>query len=27
VGDYNDANIKIAQATAFDQMLKWIKEH
>ncbi|KAK3327336.1 Alpha/Beta hydrolase protein [Cercophora scortea] len=27
VGDYEDANIRSAQATAFDQMLKWIKEH
>ncbi|GAB1313889.1 hypothetical protein MFIFM68171_04099 [Madurella fahalii] len=27
VGEYEDANIKIAQATAFDQMLKWIQEH
>ncbi|KAL2255651.1 hypothetical protein VTK26DRAFT_2943 [Humicola hyalothermophila] len=27
VGEYEDPNIKIAQATAFDQMLKWIKEH
>ncbi|KAH6845016.1 Alpha/Beta hydrolase protein [Chaetomium sp. MPI-CAGE-AT-0009] len=27
VGDYDDANIKIAQVTAFDQMLKWINEH
>jgi hypothetical protein len=27
VGDYEDANIKVAQATAFDQMLKWINEH
>jgi dienelactone hydrolase len=27
VGDYDDANIKVAQATAFDQMLKWIQEH
>ncbi|KAK4033746.1 protein AIM2 [Parachaetomium inaequale] len=27
VGDYEDANIKIAQVTAFEQMLKWINEH
>ncbi|KAK4121123.1 alpha/beta-hydrolase [Parathielavia appendiculata] len=27
VGEYEDANIKVAQATAFDQMLKWINEH
>ncbi|KAL7622996.1 hypothetical protein AAE478_006675 [Parahypoxylon ruwenzoriense] len=27
VGDYDDAHIKDAQATAFEQMLKWIKEH
>ncbi|KAK5652467.1 hypothetical protein OQA88_10511 [Cercophora sp. LCS_1] len=27
VGEYEDANIKAAQATAFEQMLKWIKEH
>jgi len=27
VGDYEDANIKTAQITAYDQMLKWIKEH
>ncbi|KAL2128533.1 hypothetical protein VTI74DRAFT_9047 [Chaetomium olivicolor] len=27
VGEYEDPNIKIAQATAFDQMLKWINEH
>ncbi|KAH9999766.1 alpha/beta-hydrolase [Xylariaceae sp. FL0662B] len=27
VGDYEDAHIKNAQATAFEQMLKWIKEH
>ncbi|KAK4230231.1 protein AIM2 [Podospora fimiseda] len=27
VGEYEDANIKIAQATAFDQMLKWIQDH
>ncbi|KAL2148323.1 hypothetical protein VTH82DRAFT_2243 [Thermothelomyces myriococcoides] len=27
VGDYDDPNIKVAQATAFDQMLKWINEH
>ncbi|CAJ2502860.1 Uu.00g102540.m01.CDS01 [Anthostomella pinea] len=26
-GDYEDANIKDAQATAHEQMLKWIKEH
>jgi dienelactone hydrolase len=27
IGDYNDPNIKEAQVTAFEQMLKWIKEH
>ncbi|KAI0885656.1 alpha/beta-hydrolase [Annulohypoxylon maeteangense] len=27
IGDYNDGNIKSAQETAFDQMLRWIKEH
>lgn len=27
VGDYDDPNIKMAQATAFEQMLKWINEH
>jgi len=27
VGEYEDQNIKAAQATAFEQMLKWIKEH
>ncbi|KAK0719551.1 dienelactone hydrolase [Lasiosphaeris hirsuta] len=27
VGEYNDDNIKQAQVTAFEQMLKWIKEH
>ncbi|KAL0942487.1 dienelactone hydrolase family protein [Colletotrichum truncatum] len=27
VGDYQDASIKDAQATAYEQMLKWIKEH
>jgi hypothetical protein len=27
VGEYEDPNIKSAQATAFDQMLKWIQEH
>ncbi|KAL2264694.1 hypothetical protein VTJ83DRAFT_7204 [Remersonia thermophila] len=27
VGEYEDANIKEAQATAFEQMLKWINEH
>ncbi|KAK4241623.1 hypothetical protein C8A03DRAFT_30205 [Achaetomium macrosporum] len=27
VGEYEDPNIKVAQATAFDQMLKWINEH
>ena len=27
VGEYEDANIKSAQATAFDQILKWLKEH
>ncbi|KAI1822045.1 Alpha/Beta hydrolase protein [Xylaria intraflava] len=27
VGDYDDANIKRAQVTAYAQMLKWINEH
>ncbi|KAH8670993.1 Alpha/Beta hydrolase protein [Xylariales sp. PMI_506] len=27
VGDYTDAHIKDAQVTAYEQMLKWIKEH
>jgi len=27
VGEYEDAAIKAAQATAFGQMLKWIKDH
>lgn len=27
VGEYEDAGIKEAQATAYEQMLKWIKEH
>lgn len=27
IGDYNDANIKDAQVTAFEQMLRWLKEH
>ncbi|KAI5860176.1 alpha/beta-hydrolase [Durotheca rogersii] len=27
VGDYDDAHIKDAQATAFEQMLKWVKGH
>lgn len=27
VGDYADAHIKDAQATAYEQMLKWVKEH
>ncbi|OAA77170.1 Dienelactone hydrolase [Akanthomyces lecanii RCEF 1005] len=27
VGEYAEANIKEAQATAYEQMLKWIKEH
>ncbi|KAK6201941.1 hypothetical protein LQW54_009255 [Pestalotiopsis sp. IQ-011] len=27
VGDYADAHIKDAQITAYEQMLKWIKEH
>ncbi|KAH8881604.1 alpha/beta-hydrolase [Thozetella sp. PMI_491] len=27
VGEYEDPNIKSAQATAFDQALKWLKEH
>ncbi|KAI0445336.1 Alpha/Beta hydrolase protein [Xylaria telfairii] len=27
VGDYSDANIKEAQATAYEQMLKWLNEH
>jgi dienelactone hydrolase len=26
-GDYEEAHIKDAQTTAFEQMLKWIKEH
>lgn len=26
-GDYEDAHIKDAQATAHVQMLKWLKEH
>lgn len=26
-GEYGDAAIQDAQATAYDQMLKWIKEH
>ncbi|OTB16634.1 hypothetical protein K445DRAFT_58928 [Daldinia sp. EC12] len=27
IGDYDDANIKDAQITAFEQMLRWLKEH
>ncbi|GJC98385.1 dienelactone hydrolase [Colletotrichum higginsianum] len=27
VGEYQDASIKDAQSTAYEQMLKWIKEH
>ncbi|KAI7788217.1 dienelactone hydrolase [Diaporthe eres] len=27
VGDYEDPTIKTAQSTAFDQMLKWLKDH
>ncbi|KAK7922968.1 Hydrolase tropI [Apiospora marii] len=27
IGDYEDAHIKDAQATAHEQMLKWLKEH
>ncbi|KAI0146991.1 Alpha/Beta hydrolase protein [Xylariaceae sp. FL1272] len=27
MGDYEDANIKQAQVTAYEQMLKWLKEH
>ncbi|ORY57297.1 Alpha/Beta hydrolase protein [Pseudomassariella vexata] len=27
IGDYADSHIKEAQATAFEQMLKWVKEH
>ncbi|KAK1829075.1 protein AIM2 [Podospora conica] len=27
VGEYDDVNIQSAQSTAFEQMLKWIKEH
>lgn len=27
VGEYEDENIKLAQATAFEQMLNWVKEH
>ena len=27
VGDYEDENIKLAQVTAFEQMLNWLKEH
>ncbi|CAK7198729.1 hypothetical protein SEUCBS139899_001393 [Sporothrix eucalyptigena] len=27
VGDYADESIKVAQATAFEQMLKWLKAH
>jgi len=27
VGEYEDPNIKATQATAFEQMLKWVKEH
>ncbi len=27
IGDYDDVNIKGAQETAYDQMLRWVKEH
>lgn len=27
VGQYQEASIQNAQATAYDQMLKWLKEH
>ncbi|KAK4191219.1 Alpha/Beta hydrolase protein [Podospora australis] len=27
VGEYEDSNIKTAQATAYEQMLKWIQDH
>ena len=27
IGEYEDENIKTAQATAFEQMLKWIEDH
>ena len=27
VGEYDDANIKSAQSTAYEQMLRWVKEH
>lgn len=27
VGEYKDENIKVAQGTAFEQMLNWVKEH
>lgn len=27
VGDYEDPTIKTAQSTAFEQMLKWLKDH
>ncbi|KAI2776841.1 alpha/beta-hydrolase [Daldinia loculata] len=27
IGDYDDAHIKNAQITAFEQMLRWLKEH
>ncbi|KAI1380884.1 alpha/beta-hydrolase [Hypoxylon crocopeplum] len=27
IGDYDNANIKDAQVTAFEQILRWIKEH
>jgi len=27
VGEYDDDHIKLAQTTAYEQMLKWLKEH
>jgi dienelactone hydrolase len=27
VGEYEDANIKLAQVEAFDQMLSWLQAH
>ena len=27
IGDYQEAHIKEAQSSAFDQMLKWLKAH
>jgi hypothetical protein len=27
VGDYKESHIKDAQASAFDQMLSWLKKH